>query len=206
MRALLYLQLFCLPSPLVSLNLVTMARTRACSKPAGKTKKDLKQQLKAEKQIKKNEKCLEKALSAYQKQGHQTDFDFIIAQLEQTPKWVAPLAQLIRHGAMGVLLKTGSMEAEKTEVRHLGEKWQGKAKRILQLPLEVLVSMLEKAKLKLSEDDATDEARPRYCATRLSCTGASGLPQSVFGVASRKRPLEVCEVPERGKPKLGFLL
>ena len=120
MRALLYLQLFCLPSPLVSLNLVTMARTRACSKPAGKTKKDLKQQLKAEKQIKKNEKCLEKALSAYQKQGHQTDFDFIIAQLEQTPKWVAPLAQLIRHGAMGVLLKTGSLECSTRNGGHPG--------------------------------------------------------------------------------------
>ena len=155
-----------------------MARTRACSKPAGKTKKDLKQQLKAEKQIKKNEKCLEKALSAYQKQGHQTDFDFIIAQLEQTPKWVAPLAQLIRHGAMGVLLKTGSMEAEKTEVRHLGEKWQGKAKRILQLPLEVLVSMLEKAKLKLSEDDATDEATVlKCCRAQFWITDQTPLPQ-----------------------------
>ena len=137
-----------------------------------------KQRQKVEKQMQRNEKCLQKALSAYQKHGHQTDLDYIVAQLEQTPKWVAPLAQLIRHGAMGVLLKTGSLDAEKKETCHLGEKWQGKARRILELPLEVLVSMLEKAKLKLSAEEAADEETVfRCCRGQFWITNWTPLPQ-----------------------------
>lgn len=143
-----------------------MPPKKAVTKTAAKAllKQEKKEQKQKEKEAKHKLKCeafLSKALMKYEQTGHEADVQYICDQLQQTPQWVGPLARLIRHGALNALLKLNSGQ-EETEGG--AERWQGKARKLLELP--------EAAKIRMLEESGVNLANVKEDADRLNSTFA----------------------------------
>ena len=129
-----------------------MPPKKAVTKKAAKAllKQEKKEQKQKEKETKHKLKCeafLSKALMKYEQTGHEADVQYICDQLQQTPQWVGPLARLIRHGALNALLKLNSGQEETTDGP---ERWQGKARKLLELPEAAKIRMLEECGVNLT--------------------------------------------------------
>ena len=129
-----------------------MPPKKAVTKKAAKAllKQEKKEQKQKEKETKHKLKCeafLSKALMKYEQTGHEADVQYICDQLQQTPQWVGPLARLIRHGALNALLKLNSGQEETTDG---AERWQGKARKLLELPEAAKIRMLEECGVNLT--------------------------------------------------------
>ena len=138
--------------------------------------KAAKQQQKEQNQLRRNEQVLTKALEKFEKTSAQSDLHFITTSLNSTPAWIAPLARLIRQGAMNSLLRVGSAQDEAGQVQ--SAKWQGKAKTILELPADVLSEMLVASGLTLPAD-ASEETHPmdKICKAWFWITPETLLPK-----------------------------
>ena len=132
-------------------------------KASGKQKvsKAAKAAIKKDKAMQKSEKIFSKALSAYSNTALDVDRQFILSQLEENTMYIAPLAQLMRHGALKTLLKWHEGETTDNAEPEKGPKWRGKARTLMQLPLDAKLSMMQKvitnfpqAKVSESHDDA----------------------------------------------------
>lgn len=124
-----------------------------------------KQQAKAakkeEKMKAKNEKALEGALRKYEQNSVETDLAFIQSSLAETPAFVAPLARLMRQGALNALLRLNTAQPEQPDSQE-GEKWRGKARKLLELPVPVMVSMLSAPEVHLSTEEQNEEALVKH--------------------------------------------
>jgi hypothetical protein len=107
-----------------------------------------------------SEKLFKKSLQKYEKTSFESERQYLDGQLTDNPKWVRPLAELIRHGALNVLLKLGEEDEDDVEAAAgVQRRWKGKAKTFGELPLEVKMHMLDRAGMTIdigtSEDIVT---------------------------------------------------
>lgn len=118
-----------------------MPPKKAVTKKAAKAllKQEKKEQKQKEKEAKHKLKCeafLSKALMKFEQTGHEADDQYICDQLQQTPPWTWCLEYLLNSGQ------------EETEGG--AERWQGKARRLLELPEAAKIRMLEECGVNLA--------------------------------------------------------
>ena len=130
-----------------------MVKRTKYSKAAAVAKKESKAALKEQKLQARNEKLLEGALAKFERSSVEGDLNYIHKALQETPGFIPPLARLLRQGALNTLLRShDSSEQPVTD----GEKWQGKARKLLDLPESAQARMLLATGLKLSTEQQND--------------------------------------------------
>jgi hypothetical protein len=129
-----------------------MVRTKF-TKAAAVAKKESKIALKEQKLQARNEKLLEGALAKFERSSVDGDLNYIHKALQETPGFIPPLARLLRQGALNTLLRCHE-SSEQADTG--GEKWQGKARKLLDLPASAQARMLLASGLKLSTEQQND--------------------------------------------------
>ncbi|CAK9055955.1 unnamed protein product [Durusdinium trenchii] len=128
---------------------------RKSNAPRGPTKRQKERRtVKEQKARQKNEARFASAVRGSQASLLEQDFQFVTDTLQDNPRWIQPLAGLIRSGALNGILKDNFDEENASSV---GPKWKGRAKTWLQLPLEMKVAMIEATGLSLQPDLRTDD-------------------------------------------------
>eukprot|EP00435_Cladocopium_sp_Y103_P060774 s63_g22.t1 len=139
-------------------------------------KKQAKLEQKQQKQQKKNEDLFAKALNKFGSSALEADKLYIDQSLEQTPGWIQPLAAMIRAGALNALLKSHTDQ----DAGCPGRRWKGKASKLVHIPSEVKIAMLQAC---LSEKQTIPDpllVRPEWVdfafEVQFWCTGDTPLP------------------------------
>ncbi|OLP96415.1 hypothetical protein AK812_SmicGene21370 [Symbiodinium microadriaticum] len=108
---------------------------------------------KEEKLAKKCEKVFAKSLASFEKSSAERARAYVDQQLDDNPRWVRPLADLMRDGAFQALIRSGVAEAEGL----WGGWWSSKAQSFGCLPDESKVHRLQTIGVKIQDGGVSED-------------------------------------------------
>ena len=130
---------------------------KAASKAKARAKKNEKTLKREQKLQERNEKLFAGALRKYEASSLETEMAYITNALSETPAFVAPLARLLRQGALNTLLRLNEPDSSGGKADGL-ERWQGRARKLLDLPVMVQVKMLKATGIALTPSQQNDSS------------------------------------------------
>ena len=107
---------------------------------------------KAEKRSIKNEQKFASAIQSSKASLVESDHQFVLSTLEDNPKWIQPLAGLIRSGCLNGILKEHTFEGPEL----VGPRWKGRARKWLDIPVDMQLTMIEATGVK-KPDKSSDQ-------------------------------------------------
>ena len=108
--------------------------------------------IKAEKRSVKNEQRFASAVQSSKASLVESDHQFVLSTLEDNPKWIQPLAGLIRSGCLNGILKEHTFEGPEL----VGPRWKGRARKWLDIPVDMQLTMIEATGVKMP-DKSSDQ-------------------------------------------------
>ena len=123
----------------------------------------------------KNEQTFAKAVHSSKLGLLEADNKFIMDTLSENPKWIQPLAGLIRAGSLNGLLKDITLDME---VGPVGARWKGRCRKWSELPVDQMINMINATGVSMSEKARVDEDFVKKCFTTQFWVGEkTPLPQ-----------------------------